>query len=37
MNIRQVMVVALLALSGLFIAWFGQQPSPLADPSWLSS
>lgn len=30
MNIRQVMVVALLALSGLFIAWFGRQPSPLA-------
>ena len=30
MNIRQVMVIALLALSGLFIAWFGPQPSPLA-------
>ncbi len=29
MNARQVMVVALLALSGLFIAWFGPQPSPL--------
>ncbi|MFC3552058.1 DUF2069 domain-containing protein [Lysobacter cavernae] len=31
MSARQVLVAALLALTGVFIAWFGQQPSPLAE------
>jgi len=31
MNARHVLVIALLALAAVFIAWFGSQPSPVAE------